>query len=93
MNSIYFSKSDWKFCNESLKKVSRSFALSIMVLEGDLRKCITIGYLLCRIIDTIEDCTVSTVEFKQEWLRKFPSFLQDPSMTNVHNWIIESMKI
>ena len=38
-----------------LNKVSRSFALTIPQLPKKLRRTVTNAYLLCRIVDTIED--------------------------------------
>ena len=46
---------DWEYCREMLPKVSRTFALNISVLEGDLHRSILIAYLFCRIVDTVED--------------------------------------
>ncbi len=40
---------------EMLKKVSRSFALTIPELPEGLGRAVTTAYLVCRIIDTIED--------------------------------------
>ncbi len=52
------SAEDWKFCATMLPKVSRTFALSIGVLPPQLREAIRVSYLLCRIVDTIEDDAV-----------------------------------
>ena len=46
---------DRDFCDQALPKVSRTFALSIQALPADLRDAVGIAYLLCRIVDTIED--------------------------------------
>jgi farnesyl-diphosphate farnesyltransferase len=48
-------QTDWDFCAGSLRKVSRTFSRPIEVLPGDLRKAVTCGYLLCRIVDAVED--------------------------------------
>jgi farnesyl-diphosphate farnesyltransferase len=44
-----------RFCREILPAVSRTFALSIRVLPGDLQRAVLAAYLLCRIADTVED--------------------------------------
>ena len=44
-----------RFCHEILPEVSRTFALSIRVLPGDLGRAVLGAYLLCRIADTVED--------------------------------------
>lgn len=43
------------FCEAILPRVSRTFALSISALSAPLREAIEAAYLLCRIVDTIED--------------------------------------
>ena len=44
-----------KFCETILPAVSRTFALGIRVLPGDLGQAVLDAYLLCRIADTVED--------------------------------------
>ncbi|HEY4216634.1 MAG TPA: phytoene/squalene synthase family protein [Gemmatimonadaceae bacterium] len=44
-----------EFCREILPAVSRTFALSIRILPGDLGAAVRCAYLICRIADTIED--------------------------------------
>jgi farnesyl-diphosphate farnesyltransferase len=45
----------WATCFDLLPKVSRTFALSIMGLKEPLRGSVCVSYLMCRILDTIED--------------------------------------
>lgn len=49
------SGESWEFCVDSLEKVSRSFAKPIGMLPPRLRVAVTVGYLVCRIADTVED--------------------------------------
>jgi phytoene/squalene synthetase len=44
---------DW--CKNMLPKVSRTFAMGIQMMPAPFESWITIGYLLCRVVDTIED--------------------------------------
>jgi farnesyl-diphosphate farnesyltransferase len=44
-----------RFCTAILPAVSRTFALGIKVLPGDLGQAVLDAYLLCRIADTVED--------------------------------------
>ncbi|MEP6836046.1 MAG: phytoene/squalene synthase family protein [Gemmatimonas sp.] len=44
-----------QFCMAILPAVSRTFALGIKVLRGDLGQAVLDAYLLCRIADTVED--------------------------------------
>jgi farnesyl-diphosphate farnesyltransferase len=46
---------DTEFCRRLLPRVSRTFALSIEALPDSLRSAVRIAYLLCRIVDSIED--------------------------------------
>ena len=49
------AKEDLAFCHDILPGVSRTFALSIEALPSSLKDAVAISYLLCRIVDTIED--------------------------------------
>lgn len=44
-----------RFGRDILPEVSRTFALSIRVLPGELGRAVLAAYLLCRIADTLED--------------------------------------
>jgi farnesyl-diphosphate farnesyltransferase len=57
-----------EFCREILPAVSRTFALSIRILPGDLGAAVRCAYLICRIADTIEDEPVLPAEQKAELL-------------------------
>lgn len=46
---------DWVFCEQALLDVSRTFSKPIQLLPESLRVALTCGYLLCRIVDTVED--------------------------------------
>lgn len=48
---------DWTFCRDSLFEVSRTFSQPIQLLPEEQERALTVGYLLCRVADTIEDCT------------------------------------
>jgi phytoene/squalene synthetase len=47
--------SDLGWCREVLPAVSRTFALGIRSLPDPFEPWITVGYLLCRVVDTVED--------------------------------------
>ena len=44
-----------RFCGLVLPAVSRTFAIGIRVLPGDLGRAVLTSYLICRIADTVED--------------------------------------
>ena len=58
--------------------MSRTFALSIRLLPGQLRDAVLASYLLCRIADTVEDDHSATVERKTKLLRTLLVALEDP---------------
>jgi farnesyl-diphosphate farnesyltransferase len=55
MNPLDTQRSEPGFEGKVLQQVSRSFALTIPQLPPVLRKAVTHAYLVCRIVDTIED--------------------------------------
>jgi farnesyl-diphosphate farnesyltransferase len=60
-----------------LVKTSRTFALSIPQLEGETRDQVTLGYLLLRIADTLEDAAVWSREQRVEALFRFADLLDE----------------
>ena len=46
---------DRAWCDAVLPRVSRTFALNIRLLTGTFREAVSVGYLLCRAADTLED--------------------------------------
>ena len=69
-------QSDWDFCTTSLRQVSRTFSRPIEVLPGDLRRAVTCGYLLCRIVDAVEDNEAFTLGERDERYRRFHDVIQ-----------------
>ena len=64
-----------------LVKTSRTFALSIPQLEGATRQQVTLGYLLLRIADTLEDAAVWTREQRADALLGFADLLNEADGT------------
>jgi 4,4'-diapophytoene synthase len=58
-----------------LQKVSRSFALTIPQLPEGLRDRVANAYLLCRIIDTIEDEECLSLDEKKNFFQEFISVI------------------
>ncbi len=65
------------YCNEIVNKVSRTFAIGIHVLKGQIKNSVLVGYLLCRIADTIEDDLSLITEDKIYYLEKFQNCFSD----------------
>ena len=65
-----------------LKKVSRSFYLSLIVLPRVVRQQVSLAYLFCRIADTIADSRMlpyhqrqeALATFREQFLLTYPSF-------------------
>jgi len=67
---------DWDFCTTSLRQVSRTFSRPIEMLSDDLRKAVTCGYLLCRIVDAVEDNESFTIGERDRRYRGFHDVIQ-----------------
>lgn len=55
LDTSAFRPEQQAFCAELLPRVSRTFALSIEALPESLCDAVRVAYLLCRVVDTIED--------------------------------------
>ncbi len=55
---IIMMKNCITYCHRILPRVSRTFALGIDLLQEPLRDTVCVAYLICRILDTIEDTTI-----------------------------------
>lgn len=66
-----------KFCHNIIGDVSRTFALSIEKAGDLLSDHTCIGYLLCRIPDTIEDFSGISTDKKVELLKVYMKILQN----------------
>lgn len=69
-----------------LKKTSRTFALNIPLLRKDLYWSVLISYLICRILDTVEDCENLSSESKKRLFSEFKSLLQEESRHKEALW-------
>lgn len=63
------------FYQNHLNQVSRSFAFCIAKLPQPLKQYVGLSYLLCRVLDTIEDSHWSNQDVKQQAFSSFQSFL------------------
>lgn len=80
---------DWNYCKKTLPKVSRTFALNISVLKGNLHRSVLTGYLFCRIIDTIEDADKLAPNIKIKLLLEFSRLVQNAEYrtTALEPWV------
>ncbi len=66
-----------RFAREILPAASRTFALSVRLLRGELERSVRCAYLLCRIADTIEDDGATPAPEKARLLASFVATLDD----------------
>ncbi|MCB9592757.1 MAG: FAD-dependent oxidoreductase [Sandaracinaceae bacterium] len=70
-------KADWAFCRESLADVSRTFSRPIALLPPKLEVSVSLGYLLCRIADTVEDHVAVDASLKDDLFAQLCAVLED----------------
>lgn len=66
-----------KFCYGVLNRVSRSFAIVIQQLRGEIRDAVCIFYLVLRALDTVEDDMALADDVKLPLLLKFHELCYD----------------
>lgn len=74
-----------EFYQNHLNKVSRSFAFCIETLELPLRRWVSSSYLICRLLDTIEDAQWSNFNQQQKQFEAFNALLQG-EVTDIESW-------
>jgi farnesyl-diphosphate farnesyltransferase len=75
------AQDEWAFCEVALTRVSRTFAVNIRVLPGELRRAVLLAYLFCRIVDTVEDDASLASDAKIDRINRFAAAfpVADPS--------------
>ena len=74
-----------------LPLVSRTFALGIKLLPSRLELPVRLGYLLCRIADTVEDDLALSPARKAELLDEFMQCFDDASRADAYSDIIHEL--
>lgn len=75
------------FYQSHLNRVSRSFAFCISHLGGPLKAWVGLTYLICRVLDTIEDAPWKKIKDQLHQFEDFNSFLhQLPKREEVEAW-------
>lgn len=67
-----------KYLDDTMNKVSRSFALVVLSLEEPLNTTMATAYLVCRVVDNIEDCAQPFV-WKARRFREFQGLIEEPA--------------
>lgn len=71
--------SQCEFYQSHLDRVSRSFAFCIRQLPSPLRDWVGLSYLLCRVVDTVEDAGWSSLDQQMKMFAKFDAALLEPA--------------
>ena len=85
------SAAETAYLERQLNNVSRSFALVVPFVEPPTRYYLSTAYLLCRVVDNIEDCTRAT-EWKDARFDEFLRLLSTPDRARevLPGWDAES---
>jgi len=92
------SQEDVEWCYDAVHRVSRTFSLTIAELEEPMARDICVGYLLCRVADTIEDAGHIPPAAQSELLQQYSRVL-DPEADDsirafddsVSEWLPETL--
>jgi len=74
---------DLSWCHEAVQGVSRTFALTVDVLEEPMASHICVGYLLCRVADTVEDAGHIPPEAQSDVLRTYRRAIDPDDDTDI----------
>lgn len=81
------SQADFTWCHDAVQDVSRTFALTVDVLEEPMSTHICLGYLLCRIADTIEDAGHIPPEDQAELLRHYSRTIDPDDEATIESFL------
>ncbi|MFW5919067.1 MAG: phytoene/squalene synthase family protein [Halanaeroarchaeum sp.] len=74
-------ESDLDYCHRAIDGVSRTFSLTVEALEEPMADYISVGYLLCRVADTVEDAEHVPTDHQRSLLRTFDAVLDPDAET------------
>ncbi|APW99764.1 farnesyl-diphosphate farnesyltransferase [Halobiforma lacisalsi AJ5] len=78
----YGIHADLEWCFDAVHGVSRTFSITIDRLEEPMARHICVGYLLCRVADTIEDAGHIPPETQTELLQEYDRLLDPETDTD-----------
>ena len=79
----------YEWCHHAVQDVSRTFALTVEALDEPMATHICVGYLLCRIADTIEDATHIPPAEQARLLATYEAVLDPDAPTTVEEFTDE----
>ena len=77
------AEADLAWCHEAVQGVSRTFALTVDVLEEPMASQICVGYLLCRVADTVEDAGHIPPDAQSDVLRTYRRAIDPDDETDI----------
>jgi farnesyl-diphosphate farnesyltransferase len=77
------AEADLAWCHEAVQGVSRTFALTVDVLEEPMASQICVGYLLCRVADTVEDAGHIPPDAQSDVLRTYRRAIDPDDGTDI----------
>lgn len=75
---LKLSDAEKTYLDDTMNKVSRSFAIVVRNLEEPLNDYMSTAYLLCRVVDNIEDCT-QPFAWKEQRFQEFYQLIEEPA--------------
>ncbi len=83
------AKHAYRFCKKILPRVSRTFAINIAVLTGNLHKAVLCAYLFCRIADTVEDSEHLPLDMQEKLLDDYIQIFasKDFAVARIRKWV------
>lgn len=72
-----------QWCHDALQGTSRTFALTVDVLDEPMATEICVSYLLCRVADTIEDASHIPADVQTDLLETYDSALAPDETTGI----------
>jgi farnesyl-diphosphate farnesyltransferase len=75
------------YLRDALAKVSRSFALVVPWIEKPLNDYFAIAYLICRVVDNVEDCT-EPITWRSDRYAELAAVIEEPAHATdvLHQW-------
>ncbi|WP_224269244.1 phytoene/squalene synthase family protein [Haloprofundus salinisoli] len=77
---------DLQWCHDAVQGVSRTFALTVRVLDEPMSSYICLGYLVCRIADTVEDAEHIPADEQARLLRLYDAALDPDDETTIEQF-------
>jgi farnesyl-diphosphate farnesyltransferase len=81
------TKDDIDWCFDILEDVSRTFSVPINMIENERSKEVCLGYLVCRISDTIEDDPDLSIEDKNELFELYSNVIKTKSESSIKKFL------